>query len=102
MKTRRIHVEHLLGRSVHDAAGRRVGRIEEIKAEQNSRGCMVTEFVLGEGGLWQRLSFQGIGPLFVRSLAGKSRTRANTIPWQQMDLSNPRRPKLRCREDELR
>jgi sporulation protein YlmC with PRC-barrel domain len=101
MTTRRVHVEHLLGRTVHDTNGRRVGRIEEIKAEDTSGGCVVSEFVLGREGLWQRLSFHGIAPLFIRALAKKGRARAQTVPWQQMDLSNPRRPKIRCAEDEL-
>jgi sporulation protein YlmC with PRC-barrel domain len=101
MKSRRIHVEHLLGRSVHDIAGRRLGRIEEIKAEQSTSGCFITGFVLGEPGLLQRLSFAGIAPLFFPSLAAKRRVRARTIPWQKMDLSNPLRPRLRCTEEEL-
>jgi sporulation protein YlmC with PRC-barrel domain len=101
MKQRRVHVEHLLGRTVHDADGRKAGRLEEIEVEETSRGCFVTKFVLGPRGLLTRLSFSGIGPLFFPSLGDKRRTRLKKVPWEQMDLSNPRRPRLRCRKDEL-
>jgi len=95
MKSRRIHAEQLLGRTVRDSNGRRIGRIEEIKAEQTSRGCFVTEFVLGEEGLLQRLSIRGIVPLFFPSLAEKWRTRGQGIRWDKLDLSDPKRPELR-------
>ena len=101
MKQRRIHAEHLLGRSVRDIDGRRAGRIEEIEVENSSHGCFVTGFVLGAEGLLQRLSFRGIGPLFIPSLAAKAQKRAKAVPWQQMDLTNPKRPRLRCRKDDL-
>jgi hypothetical protein len=101
MKSRRVHAEHLLGRVVYDIDNWKVGRIEEIEAEQTRDGCYVKSFVLGERGLLKRLSLRGIGPLFFRSLAEKREQRARGVPWEKMDISNPKRPRLRCRRDEL-
>ena len=101
MKEQRIHAEHLLGRTVRDIDDQRAGRIEEIEVENSSHGCFVTGFVLGAQGLLQRLSFRGIGPLFIPWLAAKAQQRAKAVPWQQMDLTNSKRPRLRCRKDEL-
>ena len=96
-----IHAEDLIGRTVHDAGNARVGRIEEIEVTTTSDRCYVETFVLGAGGLLQRLSVGGIGPLFIRSLAQKGQRRAIRVRWDKMDLSHPWRPKLRCRRDEL-
>jgi hypothetical protein len=101
MKNRRIHAEHLVGRTVHDINDEKVGRIEEIEVETTGRSCYVNGFVLGEAGLLRRLSIRGIGPLFFRSLAAKGRTSSRTVPWEKLDISNPRKPKLRCRKSEL-
>jgi sporulation protein YlmC with PRC-barrel domain len=96
-----IHAEDLIGRTVHDIENARVGRIEEIEVTTARDRCWVETFVLGARGLLQRLSFRGIGPLFIRSLAQEGQRRAIRVPWDKMDLSRPQRPKLRCRKDEL-
>jgi len=101
MKQRRIRAEFLLSRTVRDIDGRRAGRIEEIEVENSSQGCFVTGFVLGTKGLLQRLSFRGIAPLFIPSMSAKRQKRAKAVPWQQMDLTNPKRPRLRCSKDDL-
>jgi sporulation protein YlmC with PRC-barrel domain len=101
MKQRRIHAEHLVGRVVYDVDCRKVGRIEEIAVEQTSRGCYVESFVLGYAGLLKRLSIWGIGPLFLPALVTKGEQRARAVPWDKIDISDPKRPRLRCRRDEL-
>jgi sporulation protein YlmC with PRC-barrel domain len=101
MKQRRIHAEHLLGRVVYDVDGRKVGRIEEIEVEQTTHGCYVDSFVLGYSGMLKRFSIWGIGPLFFPALVTKAEERARGIPWDKIDISNPKRPRLRCRRDQL-
>jgi hypothetical protein len=101
MKPHRVHVEDLLGKTVRDIDNRRAGRIEEIEVENTSRGCFVTAFILGEKGLLQRLSFRGLLPLFLPWLLKKGHTYGKDVPWERMDLSNPKRPRLRCRKDEV-
>jgi sporulation protein YlmC with PRC-barrel domain len=100
MKKRLIHAERLLGRSVLDIDNKDAGRIEEIEIEQTSEGAFVTRFVLGQKGLLKRLSFKGFRPLFVRSRP-QSESRHSNVPWEQMDLSRPKHPRLRCRREEL-
>jgi hypothetical protein len=101
MKQRRIHAEHLLGRVVYDNEDCKVGCIEEIEVEQTSHGCYVESFVLGYTGLLKRLSIWGIGPLFLPALVAKGEQRARGVPWDKIDISDPKRPRLRCRRDEL-
>ena len=101
MKQHRIHAEHLLGRVVYDVDNRKVGRIEEIEVEQTSHGCYVESFVLGYTGLLKRLSIWGIGPLFFPALVTKGEQHAESVPWDKIDISDPKRPRLRCRRDEL-
>src|ERR1043166_9595082 len=101
MKQRRVHAEHLLGRIVYDIDGCKVGRIEEIEVEETNRGCFVESFVLGEIGLLKRLSISGIGPLFFPVLAARGEQHARGLPWDKIDISDLKRPRLRCRRDEL-
>src|SRR5690348_10769056 len=101
MKERRVRLQDLLGRSVHDSNSQRVGRIEEIEAEQSADGCHATIFVLGETGLLERLSVGTFGRLFGPARGEKRDAKAQRVPWEQMDLSDPRRPKLRCTKAEL-
>jgi hypothetical protein len=90
---RTARVEVLLGRLVHAPDGARVGRIEELHAEQRGRDYVVTEFHLGSGGLRERLAI-------LRHLTTRSRT--IIVRWDQIDLSDPRRPRLTCPVSELR
>jgi sporulation protein YlmC with PRC-barrel domain len=96
-----MHAEDLIGRTVRDARNAPVGRIEEIEVTTTGDRCYVETFVLGAGGLLERLSFGGISPLFIRGLARKGQRRAIRVPWDKMDLSHPQRPRLRCRRDDL-
>jgi hypothetical protein len=57
--------------------------------------------VLGHAGLLKRLSIQGIGPLFFPALVRSAQQRARGVPWDKIDISDPKRPRLRCRRDEL-
>ena len=88
-----MHVERLLGRCVLDTHGRNVGRIEEIQAEREGRDYVIRGYVLGVGGLIERLAAGAIlrallGPLAIRP-------RRRTISWNELDLDDPERPRLR-------
>ena len=95
MSDREVQVELLLGRRVLAANGRSIGRLEEVRAERHGAGCTVTEYVIGPAGLAERLSAR----LFPRLLLG---TRHGFIArWDQIDLSDPRHPRLLCSVEEL-
>lgn len=102
MATQRVHVERLIGTRVRDPEGRPVGRIEEIKAEVCDGGeCRVTEFQLGSRALWKRLDITSFALAILAVFGADKYPATHRVPWDQMDLSDPARPRLRCRAEEL-
>ena len=95
MKT--VHIELLLGRKVHDPEGRRVGRILEVHAEPEGKDCVVREYLLGAAALLTRLGISA-----GRLVGLPAHREPIRVPWDQMDLSDPARPRLRCRVEELK
>ena len=89
-----LRLEDLLGREVHGPDDRRVGRIEEFRAERQGDRCVITAFVIGAAGLVERF---GVG---ARLLAGRRR-HGYVAAWNQIDLTTPERPRLTCALDDL-
>ena len=87
--SRLLHLELLIGTPVLSTDGKRVGRIEEVRADD---GGEVAEFLLGEGALLERLSAVG---LFQRKKKGYR------VRWDQMDWSDRKRPRLNCDTSEI-
>src|SRR5215211_4746136 len=101
MKKSEIHLELLLGKRVFARNGRPVGRLEEVRAELNARGyCFVTEFLIGNYALLERLAAWRMGRVLLRTLR-VGRRGGYRVRWEQLDLSDPRRPQLNCEVDEL-
>lgn len=71
---REITLSALVGRTVHDADDRRVGRIDDVHAEISMRDDERSEYVV------------------VAYVIGGRR-----VPWDALDLSDPARPRLRGR-----
>jgi hypothetical protein len=63
---------------------------------------VVEEFLLGRGGLLERLSVADLSLVPLRLLGARHAGDGLRISWQQMDLSDPARPRLRCRCDDLK
>src|ERR1051325_5993402 len=61
MTARELNVELLLSRRVYALNGRRIGRIEEIRAEKRGRECYVAEYLVGGYALFERLAGWVIG-----------------------------------------
>jgi hypothetical protein len=98
---REVNLAFLLGRAVVDRAGRTLGRIEEIRAERDGRDAVVVEYLVGAYGLLERLSAWPMGRI-VRRLFGRTHEyRPYVIGWDQLDLSDPQRPRLRVNRSEL-
>jgi hypothetical protein len=91
-----VRLDRLLGREVHTANNRRLGRIEEFRAERQGADWVVTEYVIGAAGLAERL---GLG---VRLILGIARSGGYVARWDQMNLTNPDRPRISCPVEELR
>jgi hypothetical protein len=91
----------LIGKVVRDPAGRRAGRIEEARATNSPEGCFIAEYLLGRQGLMARLSIADASMLFLRPLGARRSGSGRRVPWDRMDLTDPKRPKLRCSIEEL-
>lgn len=102
MATREVSLELLLGRRVRDAAGGAVGRIEEVRAEGQDGAMVIREYLLGPAGLMERLSAWSVGTAILRLLGASKLAGGYRVPWEQMDLTDPEHPRLRCARHELR
>lgn len=89
MSTPRVHLEMLLGKMVRDPRGARVGRIFSVHAEIEGADCVIREYLLGAAALLQRLGIPHPGWEPLR------------VPWDQLDLTDPEHPCLRCSAAEL-
>jgi sporulation protein YlmC with PRC-barrel domain len=104
MAKQRIHIEHLLGRKVIDQQGKPAGRIEEIQCQPSTAGdgrTVVTDYLLGRGGLLERLSISTISLALVGFLGAHKGAGTHRVPWEKMDLADPHHPRLKCGRDDL-
>jgi sporulation protein YlmC with PRC-barrel domain len=95
-----VRLELLANRRVLDADGRPIGRLEEIHAERVDLECLVREYVIGPAALFERLGAWAGG---LRLLGGVLRRFdwEYRIPWELVDLADPRHPRVRARRAEL-
>jgi hypothetical protein len=95
--SRYVHLELLLGKLVCDPDGARAGRILSVQAEADGDECVIREYHLGTAALLERLGFT------ILRIAGWPRFKEPLrVPWDQLDLSDPERPRLCCRVEELK
>jgi hypothetical protein len=92
-----IHFEHLLGREVRDPEGKRVGHILAVSTRRDGEDCVVHEYMLGTAALLARLGISA------RRLVGlKIRRKPLCVPWDLLDVRDPKKPKLKCSLAELK
>jgi sporulation protein YlmC with PRC-barrel domain len=96
-----IKVELLVGTEVHDLDGKNVGRIEEIRVERHENALLVEAYLIGASALIERLSARTL----VRPIRRLLRTRhiysVYEVPWQDLDLTDPKRPVVRIAKRDL-
>jgi hypothetical protein len=92
---REIRIDRLLGRRVLGGNNQSVGRLEEFRVDAHRGSYVVTEYVIGEAGLLERLGV-GFKLLFGKHGGGY------VARWDQLDISDPEIPRLTCRVEELR
>jgi len=85
-----LRLEQLIGREVVDLRGRKVGRLTELRAEPRDGTLEITSFLIGSWGMLERLAMQRLFP-----------ARGYRARWDQIDLSDPERPRLTCYRSEL-
>jgi len=101
-KKTEVKLELLLGSRVVDVNGKRVGRIEEVLADRDGDELLVTHYLVGRYGLFERLSISHVGTGLLRYLGGRvTSAHPHRIPWEKLDLSDPEHPRLMCSIEEL-
>jgi hypothetical protein len=99
---RELHLELLIGRKVRDPHGKVVGRLEEVRIDDREGVPFVIEFHVGTYAMLERLMGGPVGRSLLR-LLGRGRVHtALAIPWEILDLSNPRHPRITRPATELR
>jgi len=95
--TREIALHELLGRTVRDPNGRRLGRVEELRAEielhEEGNDYVVTEFHVGSFGAIESLAGPYFARLLLRRLGRLAPYTSHRIRWDRIDLTDPRNPK---------
>jgi len=101
-KKTEVKLELLLGRRVVDINGEHAGRIEEVLADREGDELLVTHYLVGRYGLFERFSIYHVGIGLLRHLGSRAQSaHPHRIPWDKMDLSDPDHPRLTCTIDEL-
>lgn len=102
---RDVLISHLVGRVVHDADGRKVGRIEEmlatIELQDGYNDYVVTEFHVGAYGLLEALTGGRFAQKLLQRVGRVSGYRLFRIPWDWMDLTDADHPRLNRTRAEL-
>ena len=94
-RKRELHLDRLLGRVVLARNNQPVGRLEDCRVEKHGRQWTISEYVIGSAGLLERL---GVGMRLVIGLWPGG----YVVRWDQLDISDPERPRLTCGVEELR
>ena len=91
-----LRLDRLLGRQVYTANNHRLGRLEEFRAERRGSGWVITEYVIGAAGTFERL---GLG---ARLILGLEPAGGYIVRWDQLELGDPQRLRINCPVNELR
>jgi hypothetical protein len=102
MANRELHLELLLSKTVRGITGDPVGRIEEVHARQEGEEWVVHEFLIGAGAVVSRLSAGRLSHVIAPLFGHRDAPHGYRVRWDQIDLSDPDHPRLRCRRDQLR
>jgi len=92
----RVHVELINARRVRDANGKVVGRIGEIVARRRGHDYFIEEYHLGPAAWLEHLGISS-----ARIIGWQRGREPLKVPWQQLDLSDPKNLRLRCTLEEL-
>jgi sporulation protein YlmC with PRC-barrel domain len=103
---RELALHHLLGRTVRDPDGRKVGRVEELRARielhDGASDYVVTEFHVGSFGAIESLAGAHFARLLLHRLGRLAPYESHSIPWNRIDLRDPRNPRAIDTLEELR
>jgi sporulation protein YlmC with PRC-barrel domain len=97
-----IKIQLLVGTKVHDIDGKKVGRIEEIRVERQETALLVESYLIGVSALVDRLSARTLVRPIGRFLRARHVYSVYEVPWQEMDITDPKRPVLKIAQREMR
>ena len=96
-----LSVELLMGRDVRDADGEVLGHIADLRAGDEDGELVVRYYLVVPARGAYRISVRSllleVLKLFRLPLGGKE----YRIPWDEMDLSDPGRPRVRLRKEHM-
>jgi sporulation protein YlmC with PRC-barrel domain len=101
MAEQEVQIQSLLNRRVIALNGRRIGRLEEIRIEQRGEEYVVSEYLVGTFAFFERLAAWSIGRAVLQVLRLTRKDGGYRVRWDQLDISDPTRPKLLCTVDNL-
>jgi hypothetical protein len=78
-----------------------LGRLEEVHADLRGGRCYVEEYLVGTYAIFERLSALTIGRAIL-GMASKWIKTGYRIPWDKLDLSDPNKPRLKCKISQLK
>jgi hypothetical protein len=93
-----VQLELLFNNKVFDLEGRVLGRIEEVIGEEEGDELFVTEYHTGGMGFIEHLSTITVGSWLVKLLGTH---KGYVIRWDQLDLTDPEKPRINCPRSEL-
>ncbi|MBV8519804.1 MAG: hypothetical protein JO197_20605 [Acidobacteria bacterium] len=96
-----VNLELLLGRKVLDVNGEKAGRVFDVRCEQQGKEAIVREWVLAAGSHRTRSVSDVVQFLLLQLRARTETAKVRVVPWDKLDLRDPRNPRLTCRIDEL-
>jgi sporulation protein YlmC with PRC-barrel domain len=98
MSAREVRAEQLVGCRVRDAAGRAVGRIEELICEielrDGGRDYVVTQIGIGSFGRWDWLAGSVLTRELMKKVGGLVGYRQARVRWDSIDLGSAEGPKV--------
>lgn len=94
LKSRELRLDRLVGRQVIARNNQPIGRLEDFRAERYGTGCIIKEYVIGRAGLLERLH---VGAKLLLGARGGG----YVARWDQIDISDPERPRLLCQVQDL-
>jgi sporulation protein YlmC with PRC-barrel domain len=97
----RIQLIEILGRRVIDSDGETIGHLGEIEAEQGSESCLIQAYLVEHRLLLDRLGTWTLTSSTQKARSRRSKSKPFRVPWDQMDLSDPRHPKTLVPKSEL-
>ena len=96
-----LSVELLFGREVRDSRDEVLGRITDICAGDDAGELVVRYYLVGPARGTSRVSVANLALEVLSLLRFPIRRPRYLVPWSEMDLSDPGRPRVRLQRSEL-